>query len=312
MPTFTASAPAPISALVASRGGDVAGDDLDRVGDACLIRSTAAATSRLWPCAVSMTIRSHSASISACAALEALVADGGRGGDAQPPGAVLGRVGIGDRLLDVLDGDQADAAPLVVDHQQFLDPALVEQPARLLLADAGADGDEIVAGSSARTTGWRGFSAKRTSRLVRMPTSRPSVSVTGMPEIRWRCHQLERVGERLVGRHGDRVDHHAALEALDRAHRRGLLLDLHVAVEHAEPAQLRHHDRHVGLGHRVHRRGEDRDVERDLARHPGARVGLARQDATIPPAAAARRRRSGRGGCPCLLIRRSGRSLARR
>ena len=38
-----------------------------------------------------------------------------------------------------------------------------------------------------------------------------------------------------------------------------------VAVKHADPAELRHGDRHVGFGHRVHRRGQDRDVERDFA-----------------------------------------------
>jgi hypothetical protein len=49
------------------------------------------------------------------------------------------------------------------------------------------------------------------------------------------------------------IHHHAALEALHRPHRRRLLLDRKVAVEDADAAQLRHHDRHVGLGHRVHR-----------------------------------------------------------
>ncbi len=90
-------------------------------------------------------------------------------------------------------------------------------------------------------------------------------------------HQLERVGEGLVGRHGDRIDDHAAFVALHRADRGGLLVDLHVAVEDAEAAELRHDDRHVGAGHRVHRRGEYRDVERDLPGHPAAGVGLARQ-----------------------------------
>ena len=33
-------------------------------------------------------------------------------------------------------------------------------------------------------TGWRGFSANRTSRLVRIPTSLPEVSTIGMPEMR--------------------------------------------------------------------------------------------------------------------------------
>ncbi len=66
-------------------------------------------------------------------ALEALVADGGRRGDAQAPVGVLGGVGMGGRLLDVLDGDQADAAPVLVDDQQLLDAVLVQQAARLVL-----------------------------------------------------------------------------------------------------------------------------------------------------------------------------------
>ena len=45
-------------------------------------------------------------------AVEALVADRGRGGDAQAALLVLAGVRIGDRLLDVLHGDQADAAIL--------------------------------------------------------------------------------------------------------------------------------------------------------------------------------------------------------
>ena len=42
------------------------------------------ATSRLWPCAVSMTMQSHAGVDQRLAALEARVADRGRGGDAQP------------------------------------------------------------------------------------------------------------------------------------------------------------------------------------------------------------------------------------
>ena len=79
-------------------------------------------------------------------AVEALVADRGGGGDAQAALLVLAGVGIGDRLLDVLHGDQADAAVLVVDHQQLLDAVLVQQPLGLVLADAFAHGDEPLLG----------------------------------------------------------------------------------------------------------------------------------------------------------------------
>ena len=69
-------------------------------------------------------------------AVEALVADGRRGGDAQAALLVLAGVRIGDRLLDVLDRDQADAAVLVVDHQQLLDAVLVQEALGLVLPDA--------------------------------------------------------------------------------------------------------------------------------------------------------------------------------
>ena len=72
-------------------------------------------------------------------ALETLVADGGGGGDAQPPVGVLGGVRMGGRLLDVLDGDEADAAPRIVDDHQLLDPVLMQEPARLVVAHPLAD-----------------------------------------------------------------------------------------------------------------------------------------------------------------------------
>ncbi len=143
IPTFTPSAPASISALVASAVATLPAITCTEL-DSFFTRSTARATSELWPCAVSITITSHSASISCSVRVEALVAHRGRGGDAQAAGGILGRIGIGDGLLDVLDRDQADAAVVVVDHQQLLDPALVEQLARFLLRDAGADRGEIV------------------------------------------------------------------------------------------------------------------------------------------------------------------------
>ena len=69
-------------------------------------------------------------------ALKAIVAGAGRGGDAQPALLVLAGVGVELRLLDVLDGDQADAAVGVIDHQQLLDAVLVQQALGLVAVDA--------------------------------------------------------------------------------------------------------------------------------------------------------------------------------
>ena len=65
-------------------------------------------------------------------ALEALVADRRCGGDAQAALRRPCRRAGASRLLDVLDGDEADAAVVVIDDQQLLDAVLVQQPLALL------------------------------------------------------------------------------------------------------------------------------------------------------------------------------------
>ena len=82
----------------------------------------------------------------ALAARIAGFADRGGGGDAQPALLVLAGIGIGHRLLDVLDGDQADAAIVGVDDQKLLDAMLMQQPLGLVLVDAFAHRDQPVLG----------------------------------------------------------------------------------------------------------------------------------------------------------------------
>ena len=83
---------------------------------------------------------------------------------------------------------------------------------------------------------------------------------------------------RRIGTERDRVDHHAGLELLDLADLVGLRRGVEIAVQDAEPAVLRHGDREVRLGHRVHGRRDQRDAELDLAGQPGADVDLGGQD----------------------------------
>ena len=71
----------------------------------------------------------------ALGALEAVIADAGGGRRAQAPLRILGGVRIELRLLDVLDGDQADAIARWVDDQQLFDAVLVQQPLGLVLVD---------------------------------------------------------------------------------------------------------------------------------------------------------------------------------
>ena len=79
--------------------------------------------------------------------------------------------------------------------------------------------------------------SKRRSRLVRMPTSFP-FSVIGTPEILY-LRMTSSASETLrVGRHGHRIDDHAAFRALYFVDFVGLLLDRQVAMNdsHARPA----------------------------------------------------------------------------
>ena len=215
-------------------------------------------------------------------ALEALVADRGGGGDPESALLVLAGVRIGHRLLDVLDGDQPDAAILVVDHQELLDAVLVQQPLGLVLADAAlAHGDQPLLGHQL------GHLLARVGGEAHVAVGEDADELAGAAvaaALDHRdagdavdLHQGERVGERGAGVDGHGIDHHAGLELLDLAHLGGLLLGLEIAVEHAQAAGLRHGDRHLGLGHGVHGRGDDRDVERDFAGDARADVGVGRQ-----------------------------------
>ena len=266
MPTLIESAPASISALAPSPVAMLPATTCTAF-DSRLMRVTASSTD------ARMAVRGvDDDEIDAgldqpFGALEALVADGGRRRHAQPPLLVLAGVGIGDRLLDVLDRDQPDAAILRIDHQELLDAVLVQEALGLLLIDALAHGDELVLGhqlgDGLAQIGRKahvavGEDADELAGLCPLPPP----STTGMPEMPCALHQVERVGERGARMDGHRIDHHAGLELLDLADLRGLLVGLEVAVDDADPAGLRHGDRHLGFGHRVHGGGDDRHVER--------------------------------------------------
>ena len=133
MPTLIAVGAGIDQRLGAFGGRDIAGDDLHRVRQLLDARDRVEHVLR-------MAVRGidhdevDAGLDQRLGAREALVADRGGGGDAQAALLVLAGVRIGDRLLDVLHGDQADAAIVVVDHQQLLDAVLVQQPLGLVLA----------------------------------------------------------------------------------------------------------------------------------------------------------------------------------
>jgi len=210
-----------------------------------------------------------------------LVADGRGRGHAQPPLLVLARMGIGDRLLDILDGDQADAAVLAVDDEQLLDPVLMQQLLGLFLTHPFAHRDEFVLGHQLRDALARVGGKAHVA--IGQDADQPARAVAGALHHRdagnpMFLHQIERLLQRRVGLDGERVHHHARLEFLDLTNLRRLHLGLHVAMEHADPAGLRHGDGHGGLGHGVHGGGDDRDIDGDRLGDAGADVDIGRHD----------------------------------
>jgi hypothetical protein len=89
-------------------------------------------------------------------------------------------------------------------------------------------------------------------------------------------HQVERLVERRLRSHRDRVDDHSGFELLDLLDLARLLLDAEILVQDADAAMLRHGDRHGRLGNRVHGGGDQGDAELDLARKSGADIDLGR------------------------------------
>ena len=149
MPTLIASAPASASALAASAVATLPAIDLDRVGqrlhpldrlgdvDVVAVRgvdddAVAAGVDQRFG-----ALEPESPTVVAAATRK-------------PPFGILGRERRGDRLLDVLDGDQADAMIALVDDQQLFDPPLVEDPPRLGLASCRSAPSRDCPWSSAR------------------------------------------------------------------------------------------------------------------------------------------------------------------
>jgi hypothetical protein len=124
-------------------GGDVAGDHLRRIGqllhpfhragDIAVVAVGGVDDDHVAFGASSASVRSKPLSPTVVAAATR-----------RRPGASLVALGIGHRLFDVLDRDQADAMEGVIHHQQLFDPALVQQAARLFLADPGTDRREVL------------------------------------------------------------------------------------------------------------------------------------------------------------------------
>jgi len=79
----------------------------------------------------------------------------------------------------------------------------------------------------------------------------------------------------------DGLDDHSGLGALHLVDLRHLRVDRQVAVDDPDPTFTRQRDREPRLGDRVHRSGDDRDLDRDAARQSRRGRDLVRQHARL-------------------------------
>ena len=172
---------------------------------------------------------------------------------AQAARRILGCVGISNRFLDILNGDQANAVKIIVDDQQFFDAALMQEAPGLFLRYAGLYGCEIIARHQFRNRLHRVFS--KTDVAVGKDADELSARFNHRdarnPVFQ---HQRLRIGKRRIWRDRDRVDDHARFIPLHLTHSCRLFLNRQIAMQHADPAQLGHHDRHARFCNGIHRR----------------------------------------------------------
>ncbi len=186
-------------------------------------------------------------------------------GHPQPAVAILVGVRVLAPLVDVLDGDQPAQQALTVHHGELLDPVLAQNALRLVERRPFRSGDQPVLGHHL---------AQRAVELaleLQIPICDDPHQLSFAVDDRHPgdlepLHQRARFAQRRVRRESDRVEDHPALRALDPVDLRRLTIDRHVLVDDADPARPRHGDRHRALGHRIHRRRHERNIQSDAAR----------------------------------------------
>ena len=222
--------------------------------------------------------------------------DGRAHGQAAP--GVLGRVGALDALQQVLEGDQPDQPPGLVDQGQLLDARVAQQLGRGLDRGPGAAGHQALARGH-DVPHRRGLVVAQHHVAVGEDAHRPALGVDHhQPAHAPAGHLRPRLAQGRALGQGVRVLDHQGLGALHPRHLGGLALDRQEAVDHPEAAQPGHGDGHAGLGDRVHVGRDDRAwpgaggasgaSSRRPRRASGCRCARAR---------AARRRRRAPGGC---------------
>ncbi len=198
-----------------------------------------------------------------------------RRADAQPALRILGRVGVLQLLLDVLDGDQALEREVLVHHQQLLHAMLMQNLFGFLQRGPHRHRDQVLLRHHLRD----GKIVASFESQVAIRQDADQLAVLGDRHARDTVvlHQLQRVRYSAFRLNGDWIDDHAALTALHAIHFFGLPVHRHIAMNDTDAALLREGNGQMRFSDRVHGRAHDGDVHRDAPRQTGTGVGVCRQ-----------------------------------
>ncbi len=188
-------------------------------------------------------------------------------------------------LFDVLDRNEADAVALIIDHDQLFDAVLMQQALRLVLGDVALHRHEVVlghqledrlvepgreadiaVGENADELAFAGAAVRRVDGAIDDGDARDALF----------RHQFQGFPQRLARGDRHRVQNDAAFIPFHLSDVARLLVDREVAVQDTDAAFLRHRDGEAGFGNRVHRRGQQRNIEPHGPRKLGRDVHLAR------------------------------------
>ena len=178
-------------------------------------------------------------------ALLAVGTNADRRTDTQAPAVVTASVRELAELLDVLDRDEAEQPARVVDHEQLLDPVLVQDVLRLVERHARARRHQI---STGHDLAHRPIEMTLEAQVaVRQDSDQPASPGDRHAGDARSTHDLECRRDGLVRVDRERVGHHAALELLHPGDLGRLALDRQVLVDEADAARLRHRDGRLRL-----------------------------------------------------------------
>ena len=212
------------------------------------------------------------------AAFKARIADGRGRSHAQPALIVLAGMWVQHGLFGILQREQSGQLALPVRHQQFLDPPRLHQAFRGLQIGWLLQQGKVVRGHHHPH---RRLVIGRKAHVAVGHDTDDAASLVHHRKAGDIVALLQRLGvcERLVRAKRDRIVDDAAFKPLHAADFGGLLQKSEIAVNDADATGLRHGNRHPRLGHRVHRRRQERDVHADRLRHKGRCIGVRWQHA---------------------------------